>query len=84
MSTNQSISQPGESENGPSRDEREVVRRRQAQMSLASQLQDHKTLRALAHNARDRDGKQRIIALLDTIYDLREELVAWAEANALS
>jgi hypothetical protein len=68
-------------ENPLSRPERDAERRRQHRRSLAAALRDSITLRNLAHPVRDRDGRNRINALLDDIFDLREDLIAWAEGN---
>jgi hypothetical protein len=79
--TDVNIAQTDTAENPLSRPERDAERRRQHRRSLAAALRDSVTLRNLAHPVRDRDGRNRINALLDDVYDLREDLIAWAEGN---
>jgi hypothetical protein len=77
-STVAKITQTDAAENLP-RNEREAERRRQSKIALAGKLRDNTTLRAIAHSARDRDAKARIAGLLDDVFDLREDLIVWAE-----
>ena len=74
-----SIQQTDGAENALPRHEREAERKRQHRRSLAAALRDSVTLRNLAHPVRDRDGRNRINALLDDVFDLREDLIAWCE-----
>jgi hypothetical protein len=76
---NLKISQAEPAGNALSRSERVAERHQLHRHSLADRLRDPKTLRAMAHSPRDRDAKERVTALLDDVYDLREELIAWAD-----
>jgi len=63
------------------RTELEAERRQQTRQSLAQKLRDHTTMRAIAHNVRDRDGMARVSALLDDVFILRAELITWCEGS---
>jgi hypothetical protein len=61
---------------------REAERRKANLRSLAEKLRDNVTVRALGNGPRDRESRNRLTGLWDAVYDTRNEIAAWAEAES--